>query len=378
MRQLWVDRLKALTIFLVVWGHLMSCDAFVTDYGNACYMFIGSFHMPLFAVLSGWWFSVGRGGFGTYLRKKSIALMLPYVVWGFLWFFCVPGLKLVFSGEEIHPSTLVWLGRYFAVDGLCHYGWWFLRALFFCFLVAWVSVRLCKGRYDIAGVGSCLLLYGLCFAGIIPNMASKDDLLKGFVFLYPFFWTGFAFHRLESRLTASWRWLLPSALLTFAVLFSFWDGYSGFYSMNTSAIATSGVGGVIGWEVVGRTIYRYVTGTVASLAFLLIGQRFFRRDSDTETVVGESGDARTKSLSDCLVTFVDTVGRNTLGIYILQSLVYWSLPAKLQPGWGEVGNFIFSFALSIVVTVAASIIVSFTARYRIPALLLWGRTKSRM
>ncbi len=378
MRQLWIDRLKALTIFLVVWGHLMSCDAFVTDYGNACYMLIGSFHMPLFAVLSGWWFSVGRGGFGTYLRKKSIALMLPYVVWGLLWFFCLAGLKLVFSGEEIHPSSVVWLCRYFAVDGLCHYGWWFLRALFFCFLVAWVSVRLCQGRYSIAGVGSCLLLYGLCFVGIIPNMASKDDLLKGFVFLYPFFWTGFAFHRLESQLATLRHWLLPLSVLLFAVLFSFWDGLSGFYAMNTSAIELSGEGGVTGWEVVGRTVYRYLTGTSASLAFLLIGQRFFRRDADSVSADGRGEETGSRSLSDHLVAFIDTVGRNTLGIYILQSLVYWSLPAKLLPGLGDVGNFIFSFASSIVLTATTSVIVSYTSRYPLPALLLWGRTKSRM
>lgn len=86
MRMQSMDLLKFLAIFLVLWGHaeqyLLSCD-----YAErAVYRHIYSFHMPLFMMISGFFFAmtIKPGVMKKHCRKSSAAVasgnMLSFVI----------------------------------------------------------------------------------------------------------------------------------------------------------------------------------------------------------------------------------------------------------------------------------------------------------
>ena len=353
-RIFWIDHLKAFTIFTVVVGHIISCDAFESVAGKWTYEnLIIPFHMPIFAVLSGWFFSA-KDSFPVFLRKKTVSILLPYLVWGFLWYFCKPLVGLWMTGQELHLSTVVWQLRFLLYDGYCLYGWWFLRALFLCMLLAYISVKVCKNKMLLAGAGSCIVLYGLMWTGIIPNTSDKDSFLKGFLYLYPFLWTGVAFRNLEQKMDNHRKWLFPCSTLVFVVMLFLWKETDSFYAMNTSATEPVGANNITGIAVVWKTVWRYSVGVVGSLALVLLFKQYFVRS---------------------VHPLITGIGQETLGIYILQSLVYWSLPnTPFFPALGNIGNFLFALFLSAVIVVVAYFIIRLLTKNKYAALLLFGKS----
>lgn len=365
-RILWIDILKAFAIFTVVAGHMMSCGAFESNVGKAVYQeFIMAFHMPLFTVLSGWFFKVKP----AFIKTKCIGILLPYIVWCFIWYFVKPILSLCISGSEVHLSSIVWQMKFFLYDGLCCYGWWFLRGLFFCSILAYLSVRLAEmcGRkiaehpYLWGGLVSCIVLHILTFCGIIPNQLEKDSLLKGFIYMYPFFWAGYGLKQMYQRYADWMRDLKCIAFvwILFLIVLFLWNGETDtFYAMNTSIFTTEGANDIVGMMVVYKTMFRFAVGIVCSLAFILLFERLFANDSQNS-----------------MRLLCQNIGKETLGIYILQSLVYWSLPDYDLFGLGNVGNFVLSLLISGIIVYVSYIVIIYSSRSSWTRRFLWGKWK---
>ncbi len=83
-RMLWPDILKSLAVFLVILGHVSSTyDS--REYSSPLALWIYSFHMPLFMMLSGMFFKYSlRKDFKTLLIDKSRLLLLPLLSWGII------------------------------------------------------------------------------------------------------------------------------------------------------------------------------------------------------------------------------------------------------------------------------------------------------
>lgn len=364
MRVSWIDILKCFAIYTVVAGHMMSCEAFGSQIGLNVYQeFILAFHMPLFTILSGWFFKEKP----SFVKNKCIGILLPYIVWSIIWYFVKPLLSQYFAGCELHLSSIVWQMKFFLYDGLCCYGWWFLRGLFFCCILAYFSVRLAEkcGKkiavhpYLWGGLFSCIVLHILTFCGIIPNQLEKDSLLKGFIYMYPFFWAGFGIRQLcdngIERFNKAHSVILW--LCAFAILLFVWNGKTDtFYGMNTSVIPQSGVGDVVGLMVVYKTIFRFIVGVVGSFALILLFSRLFDKESKNK--------AR---------AFCQSIGKETLGIYILQSLVYWSLPNHDILGLGEWGNFCFALLISVVISIVSYYIIKASSKNKWLGLVFLGK-----
>ncbi len=191
-RQQWIDRAKGFAILLVVYGHvtrgmdkagIMPLNGPLAVIDAAIY----AFHMPLFFALSGCLFC-------TALRSKGPALMLankwdsiiyPYVLWSLLH----GGLELVLDRWTNHATSIgdvlsfVWRPR-------IHF--WFLHALFLCFLVQCaLSSRSLRHGY----VGGLLFaIVGLAWAFLMPPIPGISALLP----VFPFFLLG-AIHGCELR-----------------------------------------------------------------------------------------------------------------------------------------------------------------------------------
>lgn len=359
-RIIWIDLLKCMAIYTVVAGHMMSCEVFQSQIGlNTYELFIVSFHMPLFTILSGMFFSA-EDNVGFFLKKKFIGILLPYIFWSFIWYFIKPLAELIISGSAIHASNIIWLTKFFLLDGLCFYGWWFLRGLFICFLFAYTSVKIAnifaQNHYLLGGLLSCIILYVLTFVGVIPNQIEKNSLLKGFIFMYPFFWTGYALRKLNSYADRFHIWHVAVVVFLFIILLLGWERTYSFYSMNTSALSSSGYADIVGWKVIYCTLYRYVIGVVGSLTFILVFCKLFSKKTDKAGLV-----------------LYQNIGKETLGIYILQSLVYWSLPNRDILKLGNVGNFIFSLVIAVIILAISYLIIRITAKGKYFGLVLWGK-----
>ena len=80
-RNIAFDFLKLFAIFLVLWGHCIQ-HMKDTNTDEPVYLFIYSFHMPLFMMISGY-FSISSLSMRIwpFLKKKFIQLLLPCLTW---------------------------------------------------------------------------------------------------------------------------------------------------------------------------------------------------------------------------------------------------------------------------------------------------------
>ena len=128
-----IDALKGFAIVLVVSGHAIQSSTCSFD-ENVYFRIIYSFHMPLFMFLSGLVASHSCDvPVWPYLKKKFIALVVPFVSWYAVGYF---------ANGAYHTITL----KTYIVRLLLSpdYGLWFLWILFlnYCFLA--IAVRMEK------------------------------------------------------------------------------------------------------------------------------------------------------------------------------------------------------------------------------------------
>lgn len=87
-RLYWVDALRAIAIFFVVFAHMIGSFLFgqVSGISQWLLVYILSFHMPLFFFLSGFLLKDDslNSTFTTYLGKRFTSVMVPYFVFAFM------------------------------------------------------------------------------------------------------------------------------------------------------------------------------------------------------------------------------------------------------------------------------------------------------
>lgn len=157
----YIDNIKFILIFLVVFGHLIERYLDNNDSLRGMYMFIYSFHMPLFVFVSGFLSKNLNKSNKIFLKQ----LIIPYIVLNVIWY----TLAYIYTKQSYLP--------------LIYPGWtlWFLLSLFF-----WkVSLKhLIKIKYILP----ISFLLGL-LVGLVPN----GDILsfsRTIVYL-PFFLLGY-------------------------------------------------------------------------------------------------------------------------------------------------------------------------------------------
>ena len=123
----YIDRLRGFAILLVVLGHIYM--VYTQEGGNhPIVQMIYSFHMPLFFFISGFLceitHKIGENGCCRFIKKKAIALLVPYLFW------LIPG-GIIFCGE--HISSISDLLELFDFYPNLHY--WFMPMLFIMMLL---------------------------------------------------------------------------------------------------------------------------------------------------------------------------------------------------------------------------------------------------
>lgn len=147
-----IGYLKAWGIILMVFGHT----------GNAMHLntFVYMFHMPLFFIASGYCFKMNYlNAPRQYIYNKVKGIWWPYVKWGLLFLLC----HNIFFHINLYNGQYGYYGNVshlYGISEMCHLafaivtrmhgaeqllgGYWFLNALFFGSIIAWVVIRFVK------------------------------------------------------------------------------------------------------------------------------------------------------------------------------------------------------------------------------------------
>lgn len=84
-RILFIDNLKCFAIFCVVLGHALQYTSGKYLEDNFVFNFIYTFHMPLFMMMSGYFFRTSLNlGLWSFVEKKTMQLLLPAICWSII------------------------------------------------------------------------------------------------------------------------------------------------------------------------------------------------------------------------------------------------------------------------------------------------------
>lgn len=205
-RIIYLDVVKAIAICLVCIGHV---PMLVTmSHASVLHDWIYSFHMPLFMLLSGYFslHSFSRP-FPQFISRKAVQLLLPAVT--------VPFMTVVLM--SLHTDNYFILARNEMIGGL-----WFLKTLFLCYLYVWIIKRL-----PLSDAWLCLI--SVIFACLVPH-----GYFLQFNWLLIFFWTGYFLNKYSGFINRYRLWITlvstvyfiffaihrQSEVLTYSVLFT--------------------------------------------------------------------------------------------------------------------------------------------------------------
>lgn len=162
-RLAYIDFMRGIAILLVVAAHLIQANV-VEGVNTKAFMFINSFHMPLFFAISGYLAEKVYKPLGEarsvlfFIRKKAVALLIPLFVWDLIVY------KMFLTGVWVLPS----FGD--VKHEVFHPRLWFLLTLFLIFvgysLFSFLSSRWNTNRklyLDIILILSVFILYGFYY-----------------------------------------------------------------------------------------------------------------------------------------------------------------------------------------------------------------------
>ena len=170
-----IDIVKGIAIFCVLWGHciqgMVSDDAFFNLW---VVKLIYSFHMPLFALTSGYlFFRTSQKSVNQIFISRLISIGIPFVVWNLL--LCV---------RRCFFEALIAQSFQFGIIKMLHSfgsGLWFLKSLFIIIAITTFIVKYVRRQFKY------LCCFGVWIFLIIFNTIVGDHTAN----LFPFFLLGY-------------------------------------------------------------------------------------------------------------------------------------------------------------------------------------------
>jgi len=336
----YLDYIKAFAIFCVVWGHSIQHISRNDYFANPVFEFIYSFHMPLFVIISGYFFrSSLKLTFGKLLVKKFSQLILPIITWTFL--ICLFDVYL-----RIHVGhrtvTVGWLTRIYAYE----YGnlFWFLKCLFYCYLIAWVALKMLKNEW-LAGVLAILV-----FSFIVP---ASSSVLR---FLLPYFWVGVLLQKYLYLIERHNLKILSVTFMMFVVMLFFWKGQYTIYKtgMNNLIDFTNFSFHFDNWQI---TLFRFLIGLAGSIFFI--------------TLIKNLGKLNLTGFN-----LLSIIGQYTMEIYVLQRFILERItyPWNVAPMNSWIYTWLFTPFITLIVIAGCYLLAKMIERNKVLNLCLLGKT----
>lgn len=303
-RSAYFDNAKALLIYLVVLGHLMSGFLQENEYLDTLYLVIYLFHMPAFILISGHFSRTIKNK--NDLKKIGKTLVLPYIIFQIAYTFYY---KNIF-GDDVTYDFLE-----------PRYALWFLLSM-----VMWKLMLTIFGRHWIMLIVSVAVSL---FAGYISEVNEWLSLARTF-FFFPFFLMGYYMNRENfAKMKNKWNVSIASILgLGLVIVIHFY--------------------GDVRWQewLFGRIPYDEIGFTILetdALSRLLVYVFMF-----VATYIFLSLVPKNKR-------WYTNVGAKTLCVYLLHLFIIRAFESTVAYEWiKETGNYIILFGIALLIVVVLS------------------------
>lgn len=286
-----IDFVRGIVIILVVFGHNLQYGSGSEFYKNELYFqnvifkIIYSFHMPIFALLSGYLFFFSmKKDIKIVLKRRVSSLIFPIFIWKTIETFA----RLLLGRIKINNFLQIYINDII-------YDLWFLWAIFWCSIAVIVIERLIKGKFSV-------YLFLLVLTFFVPTIFGAHM----YIYMYPYFAAGFLFNKING--TEKYKkyvkrdlFAVSSAAVIFSLLILFYNYNSYIYTSHISILEADNA-----IRQFGIDIYRYIIGFVGSIAVIILCKMIYNKYHNSDNKV---------------IKLVEKFGQNSMGIYILNTYV---------------------------------------------------------
>lgn len=346
-RNIFLDVLKGVAIFLMLWGHCIQyciVGSGLDFWDNGVFKFIYSFHMPLFMLVSGFLFfySCINRSLNDLLKHRTQALLQPIIFGSFFDYLVTTAFFSALQGNFFEIFDGKWIGRLPSL--------WFLWSVLAASVVTAFVYKISNGRIT----RLILFVVMIPVVAIFPNTSMN-------LFMYPYFLTGFYFAKYKEKIPVLLINLKYLCLPLFPVLLSVYE--------NKNSLFTTGLLSNIVIREFLINVFRWFNGLVGSIFVITVLQFIYQNTS-------------TKCEKPWLTIGLSKLGRKSLQIYII-SVPF--LSRYLQEYFPKVlsacnitnifaanilvYNFVFTFSLAIMYAFALYSLIKAMEKYRISTLL---------
>lgn len=338
-RSPYLDIIKAILIILVIIGHSIQYGSGSTYlekqlfFNNYLFKFIYSFHMPLFIMISGYlsYNSLNKNSLKETFISKFKSLIIPLFFWSIIPFI----INLEFY------SIIESLKLFIAVFST---NLWFLWSLFYINILVKLINKYFKDNIFIY-ILSFLITFILPNTFVIKYFNIQFSLYS---FLYFYFLIGYFYkkYNLEDKLNKLFniKTLIINTIIFILLLIPF---------STNDYIYVSGINIIGNYKQLFIDLYRYLLGLLGSIELLLLIKLLLPKIKD--------------NLKDKLLY----LGKNTLGIYIISSIIHPYLLPIITKDLANI-NYLFVFIESIIILIISIIIIELIKKNKFLSKYLLG------
>lgn len=198
-RNQFVDIMRGIAMLLVVLGHTMT-GCTVDSQKSFLFNIIWSLQMPLFILISGYVTKYSRPisdskGLWKYVKRRTVAYMLPWAVWSFV-------VRGIIFGQDgfLNIKSLLW-----SMDS----GYWFLATIWTISMIfgiaSFIAERLSKENVlkKQAVLLVCYLAGMVLLAGIGILLGLSFFAIKLTLYYMPFYYAGFLYGQFDDKIMES-------------------------------------------------------------------------------------------------------------------------------------------------------------------------------
>ncbi len=333
-RNEFIDHLKGLLILLVVWGHAIQHLAYMDHrfWADPIFRLIYIFHMPLFMAVSGYvgFGAIQRIALPAYASRRGRQVLIPILCWTIAFRLLLDGLGWLMSGAPQPGAWLLTLGHNLRLEFWLRL--WFLWAVFFAAMITAGLRTMGLDRWPAFLLVTVASLF-------LPDEANLG-LMKN---VLPFYFVGYLFAR---------RPMIPSGPLECRLL---WGGLAAtlvawlawkpeFHPYLANMKLTP--------ENAGLLAFRFAAAGVASATFVLLAWRFYWPGR---------------------IPVLVELGRESLGIYILQTYVFFGIRWAVAPFDPRVLALVLGFPAALVIALGLARMIGLSVRSPVIARWFFGR-----
>lgn len=293
------DLVKGIAIALTVIGHNIQFGTGGGYYNQELYFYhplfkaIYSFHMPLFMLLSGYLFafSIEKYEPAEIMKNKINSLLVPIVTWS-----CMKVMFNCITDSNRKAGFVIKLIKVFV------HNLWFLWAIILCSSIVLFVHTFLKDSIAVYLGLLCLML-------MIPDWAGSH-LYK---YMYPYFVTAYFWNRngiwekLRIRYMKMSGWLIALVCVVYLLLLSGFSYESYVYTSRVYLFRNDWV------KQIGIDVYRWIIGYCGAAIVLMLLYRI-------------------RNSGSFIVRVFQSLGRYSLGIYIISDFIYKNMMLKITAG----------------------------------------------